>query len=298
MRNIVIILACLLAVSGLGAQELNCNVTVDFQQITGTETRKFKTLESAIYEFMNNRKWTKEAFNTNERIECDILIVISKQLDNRNFEASIQIQSRRPVYNSGYYSPLFVHKDNDFTFNYLEYDPLEYNINSHLSNLTSVLAFYAYIIIGLDYDSFELRGGSKYLDLAQKIVGNAQGSTDKGWKAFESDQNRYYLAQQINDDFYSPLRECIYEYHLKGLDLMWKDVQAGRTAISTALNKLQKIHQARPSMFITKVFFNSKNQEIINIFKEATPEVKRQVSTLCKTVDPGNAGDYDKIMEG
>ena len=278
------------------AQELNCVVKINAKQIQGTETRIYENMEKDIYEFMNNTKWTKDIFKEEERIECSIFITLNTRSSNI-FEGTIQISSRRPVYNSSYYSTMFNHLDEDFRFTYTEFSPLDYNENSHLTNLTSVLAFYAYIVIGLDYDSYSLKGGKQYLDRALKIVNNAQGETSEGWKAFESDRNRYWMAQNLNDDFFSPLRECIYNYHRNGLDKMQQDTDLGRKNILDALTGLEKIHQARPSSFIMKVFFNAKADEVVNIFKGGLPPEKNQASVLFTKLDPGNAAKYDKIFQ-
>ena len=251
----------------LASQELNCIVKINSKQIQGTETRIFENMEKDIYEFMNNTKWTKDIFKNEERIECSIFITLSSRNSNI-FEGTIQVSSRRPVYNTSYYSTMFNHLDENFVFTYTEFAPLEYNENSHITNLTSVLAFYAYIIIGLDYDSFSKNGGDQYLSKAQRIVNNAQGERSEGWKAFESDKNRYWLAQSLNDDFFTPLIDCYYNYHYNGLDIMHRDADQGRQNIATALTGLEKIHQARPSSFIMKVFFNAKADEGVNIFSE------------------------------
>lgn len=278
------------------AQELNCVVKVNYQQIQGTEIRVFEKLEKDIYEFMNNRKWTKDIFKIEERIECSIFITLRSR-NNNNYEGTIQVSSRRPVYNSSYYSTILNHLDEDFFFSYTEFAPLDFNKNSHLTNLTSVLAFYAYIIIGLDYDTFELKGGTEYLDQAQKIVNNAQSEATEGWKPYESDKNRYWLANALNDNFYAPLRDCLYNYHMQGLDMMQQNIDQGRKNIVGALNGLNKIHDSRPSSFILRVFFNAKSDEIVNIFSEAPPAEKNQISTLCITLDPGNSQKYSKITQ-
>lgn len=289
-------IALFLTISVGFTQELNCVVQVNAEQIQGTETRVYESLEKDVYAFMNNTRWTGEVFKTEERIECSIFITLKSRSSN-NYEGTIQISSRRPVYNSSYYTTMFNHLDEDFVFNYTEFAPLEFNKNSHLTNLTSVLAFYAYIIIGLDYDSFELRGGDKYLDQAQKIVNNAQGEQSEGWKAFESDKNRYWLANALNDNFYEPMRQCNYNYHLKGLDMMQQNTDLGRKNILSALKGLEKIHQARPSSFLMRVFFNAKSDEVVNIFSQGLPPEKNEVSILCTTLDPGNAQKYDKITQ-
>lgn len=296
MKQILLITACFLIMLPSFSQELNCVVQVNSKQIQGTETRVFENMEKDIYEFMNNTKWTSEIFKNEERIECSMFITLSNR-NNNLYEGTIQISARRPVYNSSYYSTMFNHLDENFTFTYTEFAPLEFNKNSHLTNLTSVLAFYAYIIIGLDYDSFELRGGDKYLDQAQKIVNNAQGEQSEGWKAFESDRNRYWLANALNDNFYLPIREAYYNYHMKGLDQMQQNPDLGRKNIVTALQGLDKVHQARPSSFLMRVFFNAKVDEVVNIFSEAPPAEQNEISMLCTKINPGNAQKYDKITQ-
>ncbi len=296
MRGFFIAILALFSVYQLDAQELNCVVKVNYQQIQGTETRVFEAMEKDIYNFMNNTKWTKDVFSNEERIECSIFITLGTRNQNQ-YDATIQVSSRRPVYNSSYYSTLLNHLDEDFSFMYSEFAPLEFNKNSHITNLTSVLAFYAYIIIGLDYDSFSQKGGNPYLDQALKIVNNAQSEISEGWKAFQSDRNRYWLANALNDNFYDPLRDCYYTYHMQGLDMMQQNPDQGRKNIVSALNGLNKIHQARPSSFIMKVFFNAKVDEVVNIFSEGTPQEKNQMSVLCTTLDPGNSQKYDKITQ-
>ena len=264
MKRLPFILFWLYAVS-LNAQELNCIVKINAKQIQGTQTRIYETLEKSIYNFMNTTKWTKDIYDVDERIECSVFITLSEKSGN-NFTGNIQVSSRRPVYNSSYHSPLLNFKDDNLSFTYLEYSQLDFNINSHVNNLTSILAFYAYIIIGLDYDSFSPKGGDPYFEMALKVVNNAQSETSEGWKAFESDKNRYWLAQALNDDFYNSLHD-----HMKGLDIMWQQTEEGRKVIAESLKKLEKIHQARPSSFIMKVFFNAKVDECINIFKDGLP---------------------------
>lgn len=296
MKGVAVLLIAVLFTSIAYNQELNCVVTVDAKKIGGTETRIYETLEKAIFNFMNNTKWTDDIYSIEERIECSVFITLNER-NGTAFEGTIQVTSRRTVFNSSYYSTMFNHKDDDFDFTYLEYSPLEFNMNSYISNLTSVLAFYSYIIIGLDYDSYGLKGGSTHFDKAFKIVNNSQGVEVDGWKAFESDRNRYWMAENLNNDFYSPLRDCIYNYHLKGLDVMWNNTDGGRKVILDALSGLEKIHQARPSSFIMKVFFNAKSDEVINIFKGGLPAEKNQMSRLLTTIDPGNSQKYDKISQ-
>ena len=277
------------------AQELNCSVQINADQIQGTQDRVFETLEKAVFEFMNNRAWTDDIFKDHERIECGIFITLKERVSTNRYKGTIQISSRRPVYGSSYHSPMFNYFDADVEFEYLEFAPLDFNISTHMNNLTSILGFYAYMIIGLDYDAFSLKGGTPYFQNAQKIVNNAQGAPEKGWKAFEGDKNRYWMVENILNDFFSPLRECLYYYHLKGLDTFHKDIDGGRKIVVSSLQGLQKIHNARPSSFALQFFFNAKADEVVNIFSEALPGEQQQMRVLLTKIDPGNSSKYDNI---
>lgn len=278
------------------AQELNCKVQVVSPTIQGTDKSVFDNLQTAIFEFLNNRKWTEETFKNHERIDCSILINVSDRIDNENFKATIQVQVRRPVFKSSYNSVLLNNNDNDFQFRFIENQTLEYSENLHLSNLTSVLAYYAYLIIGLDYDSFALDGGTPYLQKALAIVNNAQNSSDAGWKAFEGNKNRYWLINNMLDATFVPLRQCMYNYHRLGMDLMVDNKEAARTAIYNSLLNLRSIHQIKPLSYSMQVFFNAKSDEIINIYTGAFPDEKAKIMNLLNEIDPTNSNKYQKIM--
>ncbi|MBL7889991.1 MAG: DUF4835 family protein [Bacteroidia bacterium] len=278
------------------AQELNCKVQVLSQQIQGTDKRVFTTLQTAIFEFMNNKKWTNDQFKLDERIDCSILINVTERPSTDQFVATIQVQSRRPVYKSSYNSVLLNYNDNDFQFTYLENQPLEFNENQFTTNLTSVLGFYAYLIIGMDYDTFSMNGGTTYLQKAQNIVNQAQNTSETGWRAFESNKNRYWLINNMLDAPFINIRECMYNYHRKGLDEMVSNKEGGRANILEALESLRKVHQARPLSFAMQVFFNAKSDEIINIFSGAFSDEKSKVVTLLNDIDPTNSNKYQKIM--
>jgi hypothetical protein len=288
----------LILISGLKlvSQELNCQVQVLSQQITGTEKRVFETLQTAIYEFMNNRKWTNENFKQEERIDCSILINLTERLSTDEFRGTLQIQSRRPIYKTSYNSVLLNFNDNDVQFRYLENTPLDFAENANLSNLTSILAYYAYLVIGLDYDTFAPKGGTPYLQKALNVVNNAQNSDMQGWKAFDSDKNRYWLINNMLDATYLPLRECMYNYHRLGLDVMVDSKEAGRAVISESLMTLRKVHQMRALTFNMQVFFNAKADEIINIFAGAFSDEKAKIVNLLNEIDPTNSNKYQKIM--
>lgn len=297
MRFSAILFLSLFGFKTLLAQELNCTVQVLSPQLVTTDKRVFDALRTSIMEFMNNRKWTKDIYQSHERIECSILINVSEQVSTTEFRGSIQVQSRRPIYQTSYNSVLFNFNDDNFQFKYTEFQPMEFNENSHISNLTSVLAYYAYIILGLDYDSYELMGGTPYFQLAQKIMTNAQSASEAGWKSFESTKNRYWLISNILDKPFIPLREVTYEYHRLGLDVLTKNLEQGRTTIIKSLKKLQALHQSRPLSFNMRVFFNAKSDEVVDIFSEAYGSEKQEVLAILGEIDPGNNNKYQKINE-
>ena len=206
----------------LHAQELNCNVQIVSQQVQGTNKQVYQTLQTAILEFFNNRAWTSNLFRQEERIECNMLINVTSQPTADQFQATMQIQSRRPVFGSSYNSVLLNYMDNYIQFNYVEFQPLDFNETSNTTNLTSLLAFYAYFILGLDYDTYSLLGGTEFFQKAERIVDNMQNATEKGWKAFDdkSNKDRYWLIKNMLDKNYEPIREFNYKYHRLGLDAM------------------------------------------------------------------------------
>ncbi|MCW3101943.1 MAG: hypothetical protein JWO09_383 [Bacteroidetes bacterium] len=294
MRKLILIFA-LLASLRINAQELNCQVQVLSQQISGTDKRAFEALQTAIYEFMNNRKWTNETFKLEERIDCSILINLTDRVGTDEYKGTFQVQSRRPVYKASYNSVLLNFNDQDFQFKYIENQPIEYNDNAFTSNLASVLGYYAYLIIGLDYDSFALNGGTPYLQKALGIVNFTQDVSEPGWKAFENNKNRYWLINNLMDASFVPLRECYYNYHRKGLDAMTDNKEAGRAVISESIETLKKVHAAKPLSFNMQVFFNAKSDEIINIYSGAFTDEKAKIVNTLNEIDPTNANKYAKI---
>lgn len=283
------------------AQELKCNVQILSQQIPGSNKQVFQTMQNAVYEFMNNRIWTNHAYENQERIECNILINLTEQPSADEFRGTLQIQSRRPVFNSSYNTVMLNYLDNNLQFNYIEFEPLEFNESSHLSNLTSVLAYYAYIILGFDYDSYSFEGGTEYFQKAEVIVNNAQNAPEKGWKAFDakSNKNRYWLVKNILDKNYAPLREFMYRYHRNGLDLLDSKINEGRANIAESLKLLQTVFRNKPDpfMYYLQVIFDAKSDEFVNIFSEAFAEEKSRVVVILKEINPSNSTKYDKIIK-
>lgn len=297
MRKLLFSFFLFIGLNAAFSQELNCQIQVLSQSVAGTDKHVFETMQTAIYEFMNNKKWTTENFRTEERIDCSILINITERISTDEFQGTLQIQSRRPVYKTSYNSVLLNYNDNDIHFKYLESQPLEYVDNSYLNNLTSILAYYAYMVIGMDYDTFSMNGGTPYLQKALGVVNNAQNSEYKGWKAFDGDMNRYWLINNMLDAPFVPLRECMYNYHRLGLDVMAANKDGGRAVILESLKSLKKVHQSKALSFNMKVFFLAKADEIINIFSGGYSDEKSQVVTLLNEIDPTNSNKYQKILQ-
>lgn len=294
MRNLLLIFF-LATQSLLFSQELNCRIQITHQAIQGTNVKVFQTLQTAIYEFMNNRKWTDHVYSVEERIECNITINLTEQVSTDEFKGTIQVQSTRPVFNTSYNSVLFNYLDQNFHIKYVEYQPLEFSETTNMSNLTSILAYYAYMILGLDYDSYSLKGGSEYFQKAEKIVNNCQNAPEKGWKSFEDLKNRYWFMENLLNDIYSPVRECNYHYHRMGLDILSEKPQDARTAISDSFEDMKKLYSNKPGNILMQLFFTAKADEIANIYSEAYPDEKMRVTNLLSQIDPTNSGKYQKI---
>ena len=279
------------------SQELNCQVSVVSTQIQGTTNKQiFDQLQKAIFEFMNNTKWTKDNYTVAERIDCSILINVTQQLSADDYKATIQIQSRRPIYKSSYFSPTVNYIDENFIFKYQQFQQLEFNLNTFANNITSTLAFYAYIIIANDYDTFSNLGGTEYFQKAQLIVSNAQSASETGWKSFESNKNRYWIVENALQPVFQPIRECMYKYHRLGLDIMNEKPDDGRKEILKSLDLLLEVYKNRPASFIMELFFDAKADEVVNIFSKGQPDEKTKAVEILTTVDPANSTKYFKIQ--
>jgi len=297
MRKLFFLLLVLLSGLNVNSQELRCNIQVMSQQIQGTNKQVFRTMQTAIYEFVNNRKWTEHVYDQDEQIECNILINLTEQISSDEFKGTMQIQARRPVYNSSFNTVLLNFKDNDIHFKYAEYQALEYNESVAPTSLTGLLAFYSNIILGLDYDSFALEGGTPYFSKAESIVNKMQNSKYPGWKSFESKNNRYWLIENILNNSYRPVRECIYRYHRLGLDRMADKLTEGRSEIAESLRLLQKAHRSKPGAFILQIFFDAKADELVKIFSESFNDEKKRAYNILSDIDPANLNKYKKILE-
>ncbi len=293
----VTVLLAFLSVSVLYSQELRCNVTVSAQKIQGANQQLFRTMQADLYEFMNNRKWTEHVYTYDEKIRCNILIRLDEQISADEFKGTMQVQLTRPVFNSSYETTVLNIKDNDFHCRYVEFQPLDFNETSNRDNLTNILAFYAYVILGFDYDTFSPEGGTPFFEKAQAIVNNSQNAREKGWKAFESERNRYWLIENIMNKSYSAYRSCMYKYHRMGLDLMAEKPEDGRANIAESLRDIQSVFRRRPSIYILQMFFDSKADELVNIFSKSFPDERNRVLTILNEVDPSNGSKYQKIAE-
>jgi hypothetical protein len=294
LRAFSILLVCAVPVFG---QEFNCQVKIEAIQIETTERRVFSEMEVEFSKFLNDRKWSEDRFENNERINCGINITLESQPSIGTFSATVQVIAARPVFNSSYESVLINFADRDFNFEYNESQPLDFNPNSFTSNITSLLAYYAYIMLGHDYDSFEKLGGQKHFEQAWSIVNNAQQSGYAGWDQFNSVRNRYWLSENMINQILQPMREGMYEYHLKGLDMMASDPDKGRENMLEGLKKIQIANRARPRSIMVISFLDSKLDEVVSVFSQGDISVRREAYNILKTLDPARTGEFKKILE-
>ena len=278
------------------AQELNCTVTVIAPQISNVDVSRFDALEDGIREFMNGRRWTNDNFEFEERIECTIQLTVSEAIGSTVFKGSMQVQSSRPVFNSDYNTPVLLVNDGDIQFEWLDNSTILFNPGQHRDNLSSLLAYYAYMILGMDYDTFSLEGGTPHFLQAQAIVANAQNAGERGWKASQGKQNRYWLVENHLSQTFRPVRTCLYNYHRKGLDVLFQDIEGGRLTIAESLIDMRSTNRIRPGSYNIQVFFLSKSDEIINIFSPAPDAERGRLLPILKQLDPGNIQSYDQNL--
>ena len=280
---------------GSSAQEVFCNLQVNSQQIEGTDKRIFESMQTSLVEFINDRKWTNYDIKPAERIECNMVITILSRPSTDQFTARINVVGSRPIYGTTYNSPLLNYVDDDFAFEYAEFQPLEYQDNQYMSNLTSVVAYYIYLLIGLDFDSFSQYGGTPFFEKAEQVVNAAQEGGQIGWNSFEDERNRYWLIENYLNQSYSDLRTFFYEYHRNGLDMMNKSTDEGRTKIMASLGYLESTYDAKPGLFALQLVMDAKRDEFVNIFKEGNPKEKEDSQVILKKLDPANSSTYSEI---
>ncbi|WP_016778319.1 DUF4835 family protein [Anaerophaga thermohalophila] len=297
MRYLAFIFFAFLSLIPLHSQELRCAVQVVAPSVQGTNRTMFQSLRETIYEFMNNQQWTNHVYQTSERIECTFHFTIDELIGVDRFKGSLQIQARRPVFNSAYLTTTLNLKDDNIDFEYGEYESLVYNKNNIESNLTAILAYYAYIVLGYDYDTFSPEGGTPYFQEAEKIVSMMQNTRETGWKQFESRQNRYWLVDNLLEEDHQPLREFYYEYHRNGLDLMHEEPEEARSHIAGSLKLLRDVYRREPSSYALQVFFDAKQKELINIFSESFSMEKAEVVNILSEINPTNADAYQEMLK-
>ena len=277
------------------SQELNCKVVVDYSKLAATNSQVFKNLQLSLNDFVNKTAWTDKKFEQNEKIDCSMFITLNGY-DNNQFDATIQVQSSRTVYNSTYSSPILNLNDKDFTFRYIEFEALNYNPNSFDSNLMSVIAFYANIIIGIDAESFLVDGGNQYFEAAQNIVNQAAQGGYKGWNQSDGgNQNRYFLISDLVSSTYKPYKDAMLEYHFNGLDGMATDLKTSKQNIITSINTLSQLNAVRPNSYLSRLFFDAKADEIVSIFSGGpSVDIKNLVDNLNR-ISINNTSKWSKI---
>lgn len=294
MRNCLFILSLFFTLNGI-SQELNCNLIVNAQQTGNENVQVFKTLEKQLKEFVNNTKWTNKTVAPQERINASMVINIDDYNGDR-FQASIQVRSSRPVFNSSYETPIYNFNDRDFNFQYLEFQNLNYSDAQFESNLVSVIAFHVYMILGLDADTFGLKGGEEFYGKARNIVGFSQQNSASGWDPPKGgDQTRSALIDNVMSPTYKEFREVLYSYHRTGLDNMHENPKKGKEVISKSLSSFQTMNSRRPNSFILRVFFDAKADEVEEIFTDGpSVDIKNLINTLTK-IAPMHANKWRNI---
>ncbi len=267
------------------AQELNAQVIVNADLVNQTNQQVFKTLERSLNEFINTQLWTDEAYLNQERITCSFVFNLTGY-NNGQFEANLQVQSQRPVFDTNYDSPILNFLDKDIVFSYQEFEPLFFNQSSFESNLISLISYYAFVIIGMDADSFKQKGGSTHYNKALQVVNLAQNSSNKGWKPSDSTRNRFWLIDALRSNTFREFRQTLYDYHREGLDRMTEDPLEGKTKLMEALKKLEPLNQRRPNNFLIQIFFDAKVEEIVNLFQEGPKVDFKETEEILKKIAP------------
>lgn len=278
-------------------QELNCSIFVNAERVESTERDVFKEMEVAFAQFLNNRKWTNDNYTQDERINCNIVINVQDMPSVGIFDATVQIVSARPVFGTNYESIVFNFADRDWDFEYNESQPLQFDDNVFTNNITSLLAFYAYTIIGLDYDTFGKLGGDQYFQKAWNLVNIAQQSGRSGWDQFDSNRNRYWLAENLINIQMRPIREGLYDYHRLGLDVFDEKPEDARKTISNVLTRVQGVNQSRPNSILTISFLDAKVDEITQIFSEGNPSIRRDTYNTLVKLDPSNTDKFQPLIK-
>lgn len=285
------------------AQEIQSRFTINTSKVsTQVDKKIFTTLQGSLANFLNNRRWTNDTYQASEKIQCNFLLTIEQDLGKNVFKGKLTVQAARPIYNTSYDSPILNFLDDNITFKYVEFQPVEFNENRVqgndplVANLTAVLAYYVNIILGLDYDSYSLRSGDQYFQKAWNIVNNAPESGDiGGWKSFDGLRNRYWLAENLNSNRFALMHDALYAYYRTGMDLFYENEDAGRNGILNCLNFLNTINTENPNSMAMQVFFQGKSNELVKVFSKATDEQKSRARELLTKLDVTNTAAYKTL---
>lgn len=281
------------------AQELKVQVRITTPKLQTVDPKVFRALEGDLTEFINNQKWTDDVFESEEVINCNIQMTITEELSPTSFRADLAIQATRPVFGSNYETALINHVDKGIQFEYEQFQQLQYSRNSYNDNLSSVMSFYAYIILGYDYDSFSPQGGEKYFQIAQEIMTSIPPNAAKvykGWRSLDANQNRFWMIENMLNPKVKPYREAWYNYHMNGLDQMNNNSEQGKANILAALNNINAVNRSYKNSMVITMFADAKAGELIEIFKQSSLTQKNKVFTIMQKVDPSQAGEYRKIL--
>ena len=293
----LLLLACLLTVNTVRAQELQCEVRVSSNKIQGSDRTIYQNLQNSLHEFINNTKFTEINFRQAEKIECSMLVDVTNREGNY-FTAEISLALRRPVFKSNYSTPLFNYIDRRFYFEYMDVQPLDFNPNSFISNLTSTIGFYVYVFLGLDFDSFSPNGGDPFFAIAENIANTApqEADSENGWSS-SGRNNRHAIISDINNQSYQPLRQFLYEYHRHGLDIMADNPEQGREAILGSLGNLQSVYERNSMCYFLQLIVESKRDEIIQVFSQGDMKFRTEAANIMKAVDPSQSSRYDAMLQ-
>ena len=299
LSRLLVMLALMFLPSMASAEgeELNATVSLNASKVQGSNTEVFTMLQDAVTEFINSRRWTSNTYEENERIMCNFSFVVNSYSNDGSFDCSLMVQATRPVFGSSYNSMLFKYEDASIKFKYQPYDRLEFVEDNLDNNLTAVIAFYVYTIIGLDLDSMGELGGSEFLNKALMIAGNAQNLGDAGWRAGSNSNNRYSIIDDYMNGALEPVRKLMYKYHRLGLDTMFKNADDGRKAVTESLSLLKKAYDDRPMAYFTRLFTEYKVDEIVNVYSKCTPDEKRDVVKILTEINPSLSSEWDKITK-
>ena len=292
-----LVFVCLMALGPLKAQELQCDVRVSSNKVQGSDKTIYQHLQTSLYEFINNTKFTEINFRQAEKIECSMLVDVTGR-EGDYITAEISLALRRPVYKSNYSTPMFNYIDRKFTFEYTEGQTLDFNPNTYISNLTSTIGFYVYLFLGLDFDSFSPNGGTPFFEIAETIANAApqEAGGDNGWSS-TGRQNRHAIISDINNSTYQPLRQFLYEYHRQGLDVMAEHPEQGRESILSALNDLRSVYERNSMCYFLQLLIESKRDEIIQIYSQGEMKIRTEAANIMKQIDPSQSSRYDAMLQ-